>query len=317
MACGHEATSAPPPASPPPTTSPGPKAPPSTNTTTREAPRPSLPASPGATLGLAETTAEAIPAAIAALPLPAAARTLMARAWSGPPAYALLFILGFLVAFAIGAAVAWPRYDPAVLLAAGRFADVITVVDATSSPPADWQRLKGHALHARGDLDGMLKAYQLAVADGAVDDLALERTVAALGVDKVASLAVKTLEDWPGGAAVDKRLLAASADPVWLRRHRATEVLGLRPSASPGLRLQAEVRNAVADVRSDVCEHKLDGVKALARLADNQQAWPWLKKAGAWNAVYDINAAVILKHRCLSEDIVRRAEKALAKVERE
>ena len=163
----------------------------------------------------------------------------------------------------------------------------------------------------------MLKAYQLAVAGEAVDNVALERTIAALGVEKVASLAVKTLEDWPGEDVVDTALLTASADPVWLRRHRATEALGLRPSATPDLKLQAQVRNAVADVRSDVCEHKLDGIKALGGLADNQQAWPWLKKAGAWNAVYDINAAVILKHRCLTEDIVRRTDTALAKVERE
>jgi hypothetical protein len=251
------------------------------------------------------------------LPVPAAAKSLLARAWYGPPAHLVVFVVGFVIAFAVGAAVAWPKYDPAVLLAAGRFNDVVTVVDATGSPPADWQRLKGHALHARGDLEGMLKAYQLAVAGDAVDDLALERTITALGVEKVASLAVKTLEDWPGGAAVDALLLSASADPVWLRRHRAAETLGLRPSAPAGLRLQAQVRNAVADVRSDVCEHKLDGIKALARLADNQQAWPSLKQAGAWNAVYDINAAVILKHRCLSEDIVRRTDTALAKVERE
>jgi hypothetical protein len=56
----------------------------------------------------------------------------------------------------------------------------------------------------------MLKAYQLAVAGNAVDDLALERTVAALGVENVGSLAVKTLEGWPGGD-VDTALLAASA----------------------------------------------------------------------------------------------------------
>jgi hypothetical protein len=216
----------------------------------------------------------------------------------------------------VGVAIAWPKYDPAVLLADGRFDDVVTVVDASASPSSEWQRIKGHALHARGDLDGMLKAYQLAVAGNAVDDLALERTVAALGVENVGSLAVKTLEGWPGGD-VDTALLAASADPVWLRRHLATEALGLRPSATADLKVQAQVRNAVADVRSDVCDHKNDGIKALAGLAEQQQAWPWLKRAGAWSAVYDINAAVLLKHRCLTEDIVRRTDTALAKVERE
>jgi hypothetical protein len=281
---------------------------------------PMLPTSstaPGTTPSLADTTAESLPAPIAALPIPAGQKALLARAWNGPPAYAAVFGLGFVVAFAIGVAVVWPKYDPAALLAAGRFDDVVTVVDAGGSPSADWQRIKGHALHAKGDLDGMLKAYQLAVAGKAVDDVALERTIAALGVEKVASLAVKTLEEWPGEDVVDTALLGASADPVWLRRHRATEALALRPSASADLKLQAQVRNAVADVRSDVCEHKLEGIKALGVLAENQQAWPWLKKAGAWNAVYDINAAIILKHRCLSEEIVRRTDTALAKVERE
>lgn len=312
----------------PPSTNPGLKAPPPTNAgvktpmvepprTPPTLPTPSLPASPGSGVGLADTTAESLPAPIAALPVSAAQKALLARAWNGPPAYAAIFGIGFIVAFAVGVAVIWPKYDPAALLAAGRFDDVVTVVDASAVPSADWQRIKGHALHARGDLDGMLKAYQQAVAGNAVDDLALERSVAALGVEKVASLAVKTLEDWPGGEAIDAALLSASADPVWLRRHRAAETLALRSSASADLRLQAQVRNAVADVRSDVCEHKLEGVKALGRLADNQQAWPWLKKAGAWNAVYDINAAVILKHRCLSEDLVRRTDTALAKVEAE
>lgn len=261
--------------------------------------------------------AESLPAPIAALPVSAAQKALLARAWNGPPAYVAVFGLGFVVAFAIGVAVVWPKYDPAGLLAAGRFDDVVTVVDANGSATAEWQRIKGHALHAKGDLEGMLKAYQLAIAGGAVDDVALERTIAALGVERATSLAVKTLEDWPGEDVVDTALLGASADPVWLRRHRATEALGLRPSATGDLKLQAQVRNAVADVRSDVCEHKLGGIKALAGLAENQAAWPWLKKAGAWNAVYDINAAVILKHRCLTEEIVRRTDTALAKVERE
>ena len=83
------------------------------------------------------------------------------------------------------------------------------------------------------------------------------------------------------------------------------------------MRLQAEVRNAVADTRADVCEHKLAGVKALLHLADIADAAPYLKKAGAWNAVYDINARVILQYRCLSEELVRRTDTALAKVERE
>jgi hypothetical protein len=258
-----------------------------------------------------------MPALMAALPLSPALKATLAGVWNGPPAYAAVFGLGFALAFALGVAFAWPKYDPAGLLAEGRFDDVVTVVEASASPPAEWQRIKGHALHARGDLDGMLKAYQLAVAGNAVDDLALERTVAALGVENVGSLAVKTLEDWPGDNVIDTALLAASADPVWLRRHLATEALGLRPSATADLKLQAQVRNAVADVRSDVCDHKLDGIKALAGLAEKQSAWPWLKSAGAWSAVYDINAAVILKHRCLTEDIVRRTDTALAKVERE
>jgi len=163
----------------------------------------------------------------------------------------------------------------------------------------------------------MLLAYQKAVAGDAVDDVALQHTIEALGNAQTASLAVKTLEDWPGGEKVDEQLLLSTTDPVWLRRHRATDVLAVRASATPQLRLQAAVKNAVADTRSDVCEHKLAGVKALYTLADQPEAAPLLKKAGAWNAVYDLNDAVIMHFPCLGKDVVRRTDAALAKVERE
>jgi hypothetical protein len=90
-----------------------------------------------------------------------------------------------------------------------------------------------------------------------------------------------------------------------------------RPSTSRSDKLQALVTAAVADVRSDVCEHKLAGIKELITLADDETAWPWLKKSAAWTAVYGLNAAVLLQHRCLNEELIRRADKVLAKVERD
>ena len=90
-----------------------------------------------------------------------------------------------------------------------------------------------------------------------------------------------------------------------------------RPSASADRKLQAQVQTAVVDVRSEICEQKLAGVKELVRLADDEKAWPWLKKGQAWSTVYAINAAVILRHRCLSEELIRRADQVLAKAERD
>lgn len=274
-------------------------------------PAPSSPSAiPSLDASAAEVTAESLPAPIQALPFSSAQKLMLGRLWLGPASYGALFVLGFGVAFSIGVAVAWPKYDPAALLAAGRIADVITVVDATSGAPADWQRLKGHALQLRGDADGMLKAYQLAVAGNAVDDQALEHTLAALGLEKSASLAVKTLEDWPG---IDDTLLKISGDGVWLRRHKATELLRMRPSATPAMRLQAEVRNAVADVRANGCEVKLAGIKALLEFGDNDKALAYLKAAQAWDTVSAINDTDLAANLCLPRDLVQRTVKSLAK----
>ena len=307
MACGHEA------------------APPARQATQQPAASSSSSSSSSAATPAAVPSVEptktvtpvAIPAAVASLPIPPATKQVIARAWQGPGAFAGLFVLGFAMAFLLGALITWRGHDPAALLAEGRVDDALTVIGAARSPSADWRRIEGHALHAKGDLTGMLLAYQQAVTGDTVDDVALQNTIDALGNEQTASLAVKTLEDWPGGAKVDDLLLMATTDPVWLRRHRATAALDVRASATPILRLQAAVKNAVADTRSDVCEHKLAGVKALYTLADQPDASPLLKKAGAWNAVYDLNDAVIMNFTCLAKDVVRRTETALAKVERE
>ncbi len=313
MACGHEAV-----AGPPPQRAPS-KAPPGRSTTplTMRVPAaaPSSAAVPTVDPAAHEDTT-VIPLPIASMPIPDHLKVKLTTLVMGPAAFVVVFSVAIVFGFGVGAAVAWTSHDPADLLQEGRIDDVITVINAKEEPSGDWMRIKGHALHAKGDLEGMLLAYQVAVAENAVDELGLTHTVEALGNEKVASLAIKTIEDWPGDE-VDERLLAATNDPVWLRRHRAREALQVRKSATASMRLQAEVRNAVADTRADVCEHKLAGIKALLTLADNADAAPFLKKAGAWNAVYDINARVILQHRCLSEELVRRTDTALAKVERE
>jgi hypothetical protein len=250
----------------------------------------------------------------AARPRPPGALALLAQ---GPAALVGAFLVGFLGAFVLAATVAWPQHDPAKLLEAGRFRDVVTVVNATSSPSADWHRIKGHALHELGELDAMLQAYQVAAAADAVDTRALTHTIDALSGDATGEQAVKTLAQWPADDEVDDAILALAADSNWQRRHRATEALVQRPSASADRKLQAQVQTAVVDVRSEICEQKLAGVKELVRLADDEKAWPWLKKGQAWSTVYAINAAVILRHRCLSEELIRRADQVLAKAERD
>jgi hypothetical protein len=241
----------------------------------------------------------------------------LVRLTQGPKGLVAAFAVGFLGAFVMAAAVFWPQHDPVKLLEAGRFRDVVTVVNATMSAPADWQRIKGHALHELGELDAMLEAYQVAAAADAVDDRALAHTIDALSGPTTAERAVKTLALWPEDDEVDDAISALTGDSNWQRRHRATEALLERPKASADRKLQAQVQTAVVDVRSEVCEQKLAGIKDLMRLAEDEKAWPWLKKSAAWSTVYAINAAVILKHRCLSEDLIRRADKVLAKAERD
>ncbi len=258
-----------------------------------------------------------MPAIVAALPIPLATKVVVARAWQGPGAFAALFVAGFVVAFSGGAVVTWRGHDPGALLADGRFDDALVVIAAASNPSPQWRRIEGHALHARGDLNGMLLAYQKALSGDAVDDLCLQHTIEALGHEQTAGLALTLLQEWPGDGAVDDELLAATTDGVWLRRHGAADALGRRQSATPTLRLHAAVKNAVADTRSDVCEHKQAGVNALNVLADQTDAAPLLKKAGAWNAVYDLNDAVIMHFPCLNKDAIRRTDASLAKVERE
>ncbi len=326
MACGHEAApSAPAPAPRASDTAAsqgaqGPGLEPPTRVTTPATSR--VPAASATSAGIPsidpveseDTTV--IPLPIAQLPIPDHLKVKLAHVVMGPAAFAVAFVGAIFFGFVAGAATLWTSHDPKDLLAEGRVDDVIAVVNAKANPSPGWMLVKGHALHAKGDLEGMLLAYQVAVAGDEVDDLGLTHTVDALGNQAVASLAIKTIEDWPG-EEVDERLLAATNDPVWLRRHRAYEALLVRKSPTASMRLQAQVRNAVADTRADVCDHKLAGVKALLTLADNPAAAPFLKTAGAWNAVYDINARVILNHRCLTEELVRRTDTALAKVERE
>jgi hypothetical protein len=273
-----------------------------------------LPSSPSSAGG--ELPA-AVAALVAALPIPTATKLVVARAWQGPGAFAALFVAGFVVAFFGGAMVTWRGHDPGALLADGRFDDALVVIAAASNPSPQWRRIEGHALHARGDQNGMLLAYQKALSGDAVDDRCLQHTIEALGHEGTAALAVTLLQDWPGDVSVDDELLAATTDAVWLRRHRAADALGKRPSVTPTMRLHAAVKNAVADTRSDVCEYKQAGVNALNVLADQTEAAPLLKKAGAWNAVYDLNDAVIMHFPCLNKDAIRRTDASLAKVERE
>lgn len=319
MACGHEAAPHPTPAtassvsasfSPSPSSSASSSPSSSSSSPSSDAPLPPPPSNAGA-------FPAASPAIVADLPIPTATKLVVSRAWQGPGAFAALFIAGFVVAFAGGAVVTWRGHDPGALLADGRFDDALVVIAAASNPSPQWRRIEGHALHARGDLNGMLLAYQKALSGDAVDDRCLQHTIEALGHEQTAGLALTLLQDWPGGVLVDDALLAAATDGVWLRRHGAAEALGRRPSATPTTRLHAAVKNAVADTRSDVCGYKQAGVNALNVLADQTEAAPLLKKAGAWNAVYDLNDAVIMHFPCLNKDAIRRTDASLAKVERE
>jgi len=235
--------------------------------------------------------------------------------WATPVAFGAVFLVGFGVAFAVGALATWRGHDPQKLIAEGRVDDALLVIDSSSSPSASWLRIKGTALHKKGQTEQMLLAYQGAVAGDAVDDEALQHTLDALGNDRFASLAVKTLEDWPGDEDVDARLLGLASDPLRLRRQKAVEALLARKESAPTTRLDASIRAAIVDTASSVCEDKLAGINALSALSDDARAKPLLKKARAWETVLDQDNDVIFdQHRCLNRSVVKRAVAALAKV---
>ena len=235
--------------------------------------------------------------------------------WGTPVAFGIVFLVGFGVAFSVGAIATWRGHDPAQLLAEGRLDDALLVIDSTSSPSASWLRIKGSAMHKKGQTEQMLLAYQRAVAGDAVDDEALQHTLDALGDERFASLAVKTLEDWPGDEDIDARLLTLASDPQRLRRQKAIGALLARQESAPTTRLDASIRAAIVDTSSSVCEDKLAGINALSALSDDARAKPLLKKARAWETVLDQDNDVIFdQQRCLNRGVVKRAVAALAKV---
>ena len=235
--------------------------------------------------------------------------------WATPAAFVVVFVVAFGGAFGLGALATRRGHDPAQLLAEGRLDDALLVIDSTSSPSASWLRIKGNVLHKKGDIEGMLHAYQGAVAGDAVDDEALQRTLAALGDERFSSLAVKTIEDWPGEEDLDAELLTLASDPLRLRRQKAVEALTVRNDVAAVTRLDASIRAAVVDARSEVCVDKLAGITALRDLSDDAAAKPLLKKARAWETVLDQDNDVVFdRYRCLTKNVVQRAVAALAKV---
>jgi hypothetical protein len=232
---------------------------------------------------------------------------------ASPASFGVVFALGLVVSFAVGVAVLWPHYDPAALLKEGRTNDALRVIAASSSPSASWLSVKGQALHAQGQLEPMLLAFQAASAGGAADDIALQHTLEALGDAAAGSLAVKTLEDWPGD--VDAALLALTSDPSRQRRHKALEALQLRHETPAPLRLEAAIRVAVTDTAADDCADKFAAIKALNGWSDDAAAQPILKKLRAWDAVFSQdNDVVYYKFKCLEPSVVKRTVAALAKV---
>jgi len=238
------------------------------------------------------------------------------KLWASPVAFGAIFVVGFFIAFVIGAVALWGGADVESLLASGQADAALAALEAKGRLTPEEMLLQGHAFHQKGNRDAMLRAYQGAVAGKAVDARALENTFDALGNDKVASLAVKTLEDWPGDD-VNDRLVALAADGTAHRRHAAFESLRTRPSSTPNQRLLAAIKVAVTDVNSEVCEDKAAGIAAIAELVERPEAAPMLKAANAWKAVYEQSSDVVFaNHRCLDAPFVKRTLTSLSAIVR-
>lgn len=238
------------------------------------------------------------------------------KLWRSPVAFAAVFVAGFFFSFGLGALVLWGDADIESLLASGQADSALAILDAKKQLTPQEMLWKGHALYQKGNRDGMLKAYQGAVVAKSTDERALQNTLDALGTDKVASLAVKTLEDWVA-PDLDERLLALTADSNTRRRHSALETLNLRPSAGMNFRLMGAVQVAVTDLHADICEQKQAGLVAVAAFVERPEAAPVLKAVGAWKALYDQDSDVVFsKHRCLDSALVKRTLASLSVIER-
>lgn len=232
---------------------------------------------------------------------------------ASPAAFGVVFAVGLVVSFGLGVLTLWPRHDPAELLKDGRVNDALRVIAASSSPSSSWLKTKGLALHTQGQIEPMLLAFQAAAEAGDVDDEALHLTLEALGDTAAGSLAVKTIEAWPGD--IDERLLALTTDPSRQRRHKALEALQVRRDTPAPVRLDAAIRVAVTDVAADDCADKFAAIKALNTWSDDAAAQPLLKKARAWDVVFSQdNDVVYYNFKCLEPAVVKRAVAALAKV---
>jgi hypothetical protein len=238
-----------------------------------------------------------------------------ARLWHGPAVFPAAFALGFIITLGVGALALWRTPGPDELLAAGR-ADEVLALLPQSGLSAEQQLWKGHALHEKGDTDAMLRAYQEALAAGALDGRARQNTIEALGHAKSTSLAVKTLEEGKGGE-LDDVLSSVAGDGDHARRHGALEALRARASADAERRLKAAVLVAVTDVRSDVCVEKAEGVQALAGFVDVPAARPHLKEFAAWDAVLALNnESIFALNPCLDKALVKKTDTALGAAER-
>lgn len=266
------------------------------------------------TTGTVTGTAPTVSAATgAAVPLPPAAVVVAAkRLWASPAAFVVVFVGAFLGAFGVGALSQWPSHDPVRLLAEGRAADVILVVDNASSPSPKWLLVKGKAHQRLGQPEPMLAAWQKAADGGVVDDEMRKHVFAALGESANTTAAAAVLAAWPDDDAFDAALAQLANDDVAARRHGAVAVLAGRTGIEPAVVAEARVKMAVVDVRSSTCEDKRAGLQSLSTLASDAAAAPFLKKQRAYDAVFSIdNDATPLQYPCLDAATIKRAAKSL------
>jgi hypothetical protein len=235
--------------------------------------------------------------------------------WAKPVVFPVVFAFGFVCAFTLFAVVLWREPGPARLIASGRADEVLARFPGSSTSP-EAQLWRGRALRAKGDLVGMLRAYQTALAgDVALDD-ALDDVIGALGDDRAQSLAVGVLAEWRDNE-LDERLSLLARDGNGARRHGALLALQARPTADGERRLRAAVVVAVTDVRSEVCAEKAKGVAALAGFARLPAARSHLVAVDAWKAVFDQDAeAVFQQFPCLDRRLVKDTDTSLAAIEK-
>lgn len=240
------------------------------------------------------------------------------RVWASPGAFALVFVVGFVVTFGPGALWKLRSPDLQALIDGGQANAVVALLEARekekSIGKSEWV-LYGHAIAAaygtyrRSD---MLAKYGEAARAKNVDATALQNTIEALADPSVQKEAVAVLKlEWPTDLEPEARLQERTGDDNVLLRRGAVEALVARAAPTDMVR-SARARVAVVDLRARACPTTAEGVAALKDLVA-EKATAALRERKVADAVLDLQGdADLAELPCIDKKTVKALQQQVA-----